>query len=138
VAHRRIRRTRRTRTTGLTSVIVRISNPADRTLGIEAEMLVDSGAIFSVAPGDELRKLGMTPEKTERFSLADGSFVSREVGIARFEVAGTSGGAPVIFGEPGDAWLLGALSLESLGLLLDPFKRELRPMRLVLYAAASA
>ena len=101
-------------------------------------MLVDSGAILSVVPGDELRKLGMTPEKTERFALADGSFVTREVGIARFEVAGTSGGAPVIFGEPGDAWLLGALSLESLGLLLDPFKRELRPMRLVLYAAASA
>lgn len=48
-----------------------------------------------------------------------------------------SGGAPVIFGEPGDAWLLGALSLESLGLLLDPFKRELRPMRLVLYATGS-
>ena len=97
-------------------------------------MLVDSGAILSVAPASELRKLGIEPEKTERFSLADGSFVTREVGIARFEVAG----APVIFGEPGDAWLLGALSLESLGLLLDPFKRELRPMRLVLYAAASA
>jgi len=44
----------------------------------------------------------------------------------------------LIFGEPGDAWLLGALSLESLGLLLDPFKRELRPTRLVLYAAVSA
>ena len=118
---------------GLTSVVVRISNPADRSRGIEAEMLVDSGAIFSVVPADELRALGMAPEKVERFSLADGSSVSRPVGIARFEVSGRSGGAPVIFGEPGDAWLLGALSLESLGLVLDPFKRELRPMRLVLY-----
>lgn len=123
---------------GLTSVMVRISNPADASRGVEAEMLVDSGAIFSVVPGDELRALGMAPEKTERFSLADGSSVAREVGIARFEVAGRSGGAPVIFGEPGDAWLLGVLSLESLGLLLDPFKRELRPMRLVLYAAQMA
>jgi predicted aspartyl protease len=120
---------------GLTSVMVRISNPADASRGVEAEMLVDSGAIFSVVPSDELRALGMAPEKTERFSLADGSSVTRQVGIARFEVAGRSGGAPVIFGEPGDAWLLGVLSLESLGLLLDPFKRELRPMRLVLYAA---
>jgi predicted aspartyl protease len=123
---------------GLTSIMVRISNPADASRGVEAEMLVDSGAIFSVVPGDELRALGMAPEKTERFSLADGSSVTREVGIARFEVAGRSGGAPVIFGEPGDAWLLGVLSLESLGLLLDPFKRELRPMRLVLYAAQMA
>jgi predicted aspartyl protease len=118
--------------------MVRISNPADRSRGIDAEMLVDSGAIFSVVPADELRALGMAPEKTERFSLADGSSVTREVGIARFEVAGRTGGAPVIFGEPGDAWLLGVLSLESLGLLLDPFKRELRPMRLVLYAALDA
>ena len=123
---------------GLTSVQVRISNPADRARAIDAEMLVDSGAIFSVVPADELQALGIAPEKTERFSLADGSSVTRQVGIARFEVAGRSGGAPVIFGEPGDAWLLGVLSLESLGLLLDPFKRELRPMRLVLYAAGSA
>jgi predicted aspartyl protease len=123
---------------GLTSVVVRISNPADRARGIEAEMLVDSGAIFSVVPADELEALGIAPEKVERFSLADGTSVTRPVGIARFEVLGQSGGAPVIFGEPGDAWLLGALSLESLGLLLDPFKRELRPMRLVLYTAAPA
>jgi len=123
---------------GLTSVIVRISNPADQARGIDAEMLVDSGAIFSVAPADELLALGIAPEKTERFSLADGSSVTRQVGIARFEVAGRSGGAPVIFGEPGDAWLLGVLSLESLGLLLDPFTRELRPMRLVLYGATPA
>lgn len=122
---------------GLTSVMVRISNPADQARGIEAEMLVDSGAIFSVVPADELLGLGIAPERTERFSLADGSSVTRKVGIARFEVAGRSGGAPVIFGEPGDAWLLGVLSLESLGLLLDPFKRELRPMRLVLYAASA-
>ena len=118
--------------------MVRISNAADQARGIDAEMLVDSGAIFSVVPADELLGLGIAPEKTERFSLADGSSVTRQVGIARFEVAGRSGGAPVIFGEPGDAWLLGVLSLESLGLLLDPFKRELRPMRLVLYAASSA
>jgi predicted aspartyl protease len=118
--------------------MVRISNPADRARGLDAEMLVDSGAIFSVVPAGELQALGIAPEQIERFSLADGTSVTRPVGIARFEVAGRSGGAPVIFGEPGDAWLLGALSLESLGLLLDPFKRELRPMRLVLYAAAPA
>jgi predicted aspartyl protease len=123
---------------GLTSVIVRVSNPSDRSRGVEAEMLVDSGAIFSVVPAGELRRLGIVPEKIERFALADGTSVTRPVGIARFEVAGATGGAPVIFGEPGDAWLLGAPSLESLGLVLDPFKRELRPMRLVLYAAGPA
>jgi hypothetical protein len=118
--------------------MVRISNLADRTRGVEAEMLVDSGAIYSAAPADELRALGIEPVKNERFALADGTSITRPVGTALFEVAGKIGGAPIIFGEPGDAWLLGALSLESLGLLLDPLKRELRPMRLPLYATSPA
>jgi len=41
--------------------------------------------------------------------------------------------ADVIFGEKGDATLLGAFALESLGLALDPLKRELREMPMILY-----
>jgi hypothetical protein len=70
---------------GITSVVVRISNPGDRRRGIEAEMLVDSGAIFSVVPATELHALAIEPEHMERFSLADGTSVTRPVGIARFE-----------------------------------------------------
>jgi hypothetical protein len=42
------------------------------------------------------------------------------------------GGADVIFGEKGDSTLLGAMSLEALGLALDPLKRELRPLPMIL------
>ena len=42
------------------------------------------------------------------------------------------GASKVIFGRPGDAALIGAVTLEELGLMLDPLKRELRPMRLLL------
>ena len=42
------------------------------------------------------------------------------------------GAAPVIFGEKGDEPLLGATTLESLALVLDPFKRRLLPMRMIL------
>jgi hypothetical protein len=42
------------------------------------------------------------------------------------------GGADVIFGEEGDHQLLGALTLEALGLALDPLKRELRPLPMML------
>ena len=38
----------------------------------------------------------------------------------------------VIVGEPGDDPLLGATTLEGFGLVLDPFRRELRPMALPL------
>ena len=37
-----------------------------------------------------------------------------------------------MYGEEGDEPLLGATTLESLGLVLNPFKRELYPMRMVL------
>jgi hypothetical protein len=38
----------------------------------------------------------------------------------------------VIVGEPGDDPLLGAMTLEGFGLVLEPFRGELRPMQLPL------
>ncbi len=38
----------------------------------------------------------------------------------------------VIFGEEGDSQLLGAFTLEALGLALDPLKRELKPLPMIL------
>jgi len=38
----------------------------------------------------------------------------------------------VIFGEKGDSTLLGAVTLESLGVWLDPLRRELRPLPMIL------
>jgi len=38
----------------------------------------------------------------------------------------------VILGEPGDEPLLGVVTLEILGLTLNPFTRQLQPMRMLL------
>lgn len=38
----------------------------------------------------------------------------------------------MIFGEKEDSTLLGSVSLEALGMALDPKKRELRPLPMVL------
>jgi hypothetical protein len=38
--------------------------------------------------------------------------------------------SPVVFGEAEDVYLLGAVTLETLGFVLDPFRRELRPLRM--------
>jgi hypothetical protein len=40
--------------------------------------------------------------------------------------------APVIFGEKGDSTLLGIVTLEALGVILDPIRRELRPLPMIL------
>jgi clan AA aspartic protease len=117
---------------GLTTQIVTVRPSRSSRKYEKVEFLVDSGAVYSLVPGAVLRKLGLRPYRTESFTLADGTKVKRKVGDAYFELNGNRGPAPVIFGEKGDQPLLGMTTLESLGLVLDPFKRELRPMRFLL------
>ena len=94
--------------------------------------LIDSGAVYSLVPAVTLKKLGIRPHRKVDFTLADGTTITRRVGDAYFEFQGEGGAAPVIFGEAGDEPLLGATTLESIGLVLDPFKRRLIPMRMLL------
>jgi aspartyl protease family protein len=98
----------------------------------EVKFLIDSGAVYSLVPAETLKRIGIRPHRSIEFALADGSAIMRKVGDAYFELNGVGGAAPVIFGEPGDEPLLGATTLESLGLVLDPFKRRLVPMRMLL------
>jgi len=53
-------------------------------------------------------------------------------GVAVFRYVERVGGADVIFGEEGDSRLLGAFTLEALGLSLDPLRRELKPLTMLL------
>jgi len=94
--------------------------------------LVDSGAVYSVVPATTLKRLGIRPHRSRTFILADGSEITRQIGDAIFVINGERGASPVIFGEADDTALLGTVSLESLGLILDPMKRVLRPLPMVL------
>jgi len=76
--------------------------------------------------------LGIKPGKTKSFILADGTEIKRSLGEARFRINGEEGTSPVIFGEKGDSVLLGSVSLGVLGFILDPLKRELRPLPMML------
>jgi len=117
---------------GLTVLEVEVGNPAKPRVTIKLEFLIDSGAIYSVVPSTVLRKLRIRPLGAEEFRLADGSKIVRKKGIALFRYGDRVGGADVIFGERGDSVLLGALTLEALGLSLDPLRRELRELPMVL------
>ncbi len=96
------------------------------------ELLVDSGAVYSVVPSTVLDELGIKPIDEQVFRLANGDKVRRRKGVAIFKYGERIGGADVIFGEEGDANLLGALTLEALGLSLDPLKRELRELPMLM------
>jgi len=117
---------------GLTVLDVEVGNPANPEITEKIEFLIDSGAIYSVVPTPVLERLGIRPLATQEFRLADGSRISRMKGVAVFRYGERVGGADVIFGEEGDSTLLGAFTLEALGLSLDPLRRELKPLPMLL------
>jgi clan AA aspartic protease len=120
---------------GLTHIRLRIANPARPNRSSELSFLVDSGAVYSVVPATVLRKLGVKPHSKRVFTLADGTEITRQIGDVTFRANGRQGAAPVIFGEKGDSTLLGIVSLEALGMMLDPMRRELRPLPMILAPA---
>jgi predicted aspartyl protease len=123
---------------GLTVLTLEIAAPADPDRRAGVDFLVDSGAVYSFVPRAVLEGLGVTPHCRQRFRLAVGSVIDRARGDALFFYAGRRGAAPVIFAEPGDATLLGAVTLESLGLALDAIRRDLVPLPMIVTSAAAA
>lgn len=119
---------------GLIHVDAIIAHPGNTRKTAKLTFLVDSGAIYSVVPRAVLHKLGVKAHSRRTFTLADGSQITRRVGDASFKFNDQQGASPVIFGEEGDSTLLGTLSLAALGFVLDPIRRELRPLPLILGA----
>lgn len=117
---------------GITTVRVELANLTNAHRRTEVDMVVDSGAIYSVVPATVLRSIGVEARRSERFWLADGRSVRRQAGNAWFTIQGSEGISKVIFGRPGDSPLLGMVTLEELGLSLDPLRRTLRPLKLMI------
>jgi len=121
---------------GLVTLDMEIASPAKPDVFEGVRFLVDSGMLHSVVPAAILNRLGIRPLAKETFRLANGEKIVREKGVAVFRLGDHVGGGDVIFGEEGDSVLLGALTLESLGLVLDPLKRELKPLPMLLVVVA--
>jgi predicted aspartyl protease len=117
---------------GMTEIRVRVVNLTDASRFMDVDLVVDSGAIYSVVPARVLRAIGVAPRDTKLFGLANGGSVTRDVSDVLYEIGDASGAAPVIFGRRGDAPLLGVVTLEALGLRLDPLRRRLHPLRLLI------
>ena len=116
---------------GPTTLLIDVANPVAPETRESVDFLVDSGAVYSFVPREILTRLGIVAHSTQRFRLADGSTIDRQRGDALFFYKNQRGAAPVIFGESGDAALLGAVTLESLGFVLDAVRRDLMPLPMV-------
>jgi len=89
------------------------------------DVLVDTGAEATWMPRTVLETLDIRPERMERYQLADGRVLEREVGFVIVHAGGKATNDDVVFAEPSDLVLLGARSLEGLNLRVDPRRRQL-------------
>jgi predicted aspartyl protease len=97
------------------------------------EFLVDSGAGYTLLPYGVWQSLGLEATREERFRLADGTAITRNMSRCYLVFPQGEDYSPVILGEPGDDQaLLGVVTLEILGLVLNPFSRTLHSMHLLL------
>ena len=110
---------------GMFDVAVRVANPKTGE-SVVVDAWVDTGAIYSVVPASVLDDLGIEKEERKAFTLANGDTEERDVGQAEFRIQGKARTSPVVFGRE-NVKLLGAVSLETLGLIADTSAKELIP-----------
>jgi len=117
---------------GYVRVRVKVRNPHEREREREVELLAQTGAIYSIIPGKVLEDLKIERRTLRNMKLADGRIIQRNLGIVEVEVKGEVAHSMVVFGQEGDAAVLGVTALEELGLQVDPLTGELKPMELLL------
>jgi predicted aspartyl protease len=121
----------------MTYITGRVTRAEGRGRAVKVRFIVDSGAVYSVLPEDVWRRLRLRSGRSAQFELADGTVITRGLSRCTFEIAGIADTSPVVLGGPRDAPLLGMVTLETLGLMLNPLTRELLPMKLMLASLAA-
>jgi clan AA aspartic protease len=115
---------------GITYIEGQVIGPTGKQENVR--FLIDSGATYSLLPKVIWEKIELSPKRNLSFTLADGTVIERAVSEAIINLPQGEAHSPVILGEADDEALLGVVSLEILGLVFDPFKRTLHPMRMLL------
>lgn len=98
----------------------------------ELKFLVDSGAMYTLVPYNVWREIELVPADSVTCTLADGTEVERKVSECRITLPQGERHTPVTLGEKDDEALLGTVTLEELRWVLNPFTRQLQPMRMML------
>ena len=111
---------------GLTKVTTKLTSFEAPDKSYEAMFLVDTEATDSVAPADELEKIGVAKEGKISYELADGTIKEYPYGLVRIEFMGEITAGRVIFVAPEAEPILGVTALESVGIMVDPTSKTLK------------
>ena len=117
--------------TGVFKVRARVWNPFDDSKEAVVDLVVDTGATYTVLPSGLLKGLGIKPTRSVKLRLADKRVLERPLGEVGVEIEGyTASATPVVFGEEG-VFLLGSVTMEQLALAPDPVEKKLKPVEVL-------
>ena len=112
---------------GTFTTAIEIGDPGGRRWQ-QVDVLVDSGATFTMLPRSLLESLEVRPQDKVPFELADGCSVEFNVGETAVRIGNRVRTTLVIFADNGVQPLLGAYTLEAFLLAVDPVNRRLVPI----------
>ena len=113
---------------GLTQVAVRPFN-SDSQDTYNAEFLIDTGSMNTMAPAFELKRIAIQPVGKNLYELANGKLVEYEHGNAEMTFMDEVVVVRVIFGPDDSKPILGKVALLSAGYVVDPKNQTLRKLR---------
>ena len=93
---------------------------------------VDPHTTYTVMPGPLLIMLGIEPEWSQQFELADGRQEERSLAEVRLRIGDQERTTICVFGQPESEPVLGAYSLAGFGLEADTAGQRLVPAPLFL------
>jgi predicted aspartyl protease len=112
---------------GTFKVKFRIWNPAKPERIEEVDGFVDTGAAFSWVLRERLERLGVNPTRRMPFRTIEGRVLERDLASVYVGTDGYSAPDVVVVAEPGEMEVLGAHSIEGLGMAADPVQKKLVP-----------
>jgi predicted aspartyl protease len=114
------------------SVQAFIANPERPQQRLAIELLVDTGATYTLLPGEVVRHLGLATPWRRTAMLASGEDVTYAMGHVLLRLNGEE--MPTIFlaGPLACQGLIGAVTLEEFALATDPVHQRLVPVPRVL------
>jgi len=115
---------------------LRVWNPAQPEKVYEPEVWVDTGAAFSWVSRSQLEAMGISPLRRMPFRTIEGHIVERDIAAVFIGTDGYTGADMVVMADAGDSEVMGAHSIEGLGLAADPVQKKLVPTIMLALAAA--
>ena len=115
---------------GLTRVPVQLrSFGSKETETFKANFLVDTGALDSMVPASELRKIGIEPVGKRTYELASGELLDYEYGHAEMSFLDEIIVTHIVFGPDNTEPILGRIALHTAGFIVDPVNEKLTRLR---------